>query len=59
MSKLISLLAMLCAGITLPVTGYSFVVTGDRENLSGTITSIELTDEGGVLNVVSDNEITR
>ena len=50
---------MLCAGITLPVTGYSFVVTGDRENLSGTITSIELTDEGGVLNVVSDNEITR
>tara|TARA_B100001057_G_scaffold424321_1_gene447009 strand:+ start:128 stop:559 length:432 start_codon:yes stop_codon:yes gene_type:complete len=57
MYKLISLVAILCAGITLPLAGYSFDVTGDRANLSGTITSIELTDEGGVLNVVSDNEL--
>ena len=57
MYKLISLLVMLTAGITLPLAGYSFDVTGDRANLSGTTTSIELTDEGGVLDVVSDNEL--
>ena len=56
MYKLISLLAMLCAGITLPHSGYSFDITGDRAN-PGMITSIELTGEGGVLTVVSDNEL--
>ena len=35
---------------------YSFEITGDKVNLSGKITSINLKENKGVINVVSDNE---
>ena len=38
------------------MTTYGFDVTGERINLSGKISSTSLTDSGGVIDVVSDNE---
>ena len=57
MNRLLSTITLLCFAITVPWMSYGFEVTGERVNLSGTINSVVLTDEGGVINVVSDNEI--
>ena len=57
MSKLFSLIIVFVFTVATPLLTFGFVVTGDEVSLSGTISSIVLTDEGGVLNVVSDNEI--
>ena len=35
---------------------FGFEIVGEQINLNGKITSIELTNTGGVINVVSDNE---
>ena len=39
-----------------PLMAYGFDVTGERINLSGKISSTSLTNTGGVIDVVSDNE---
>ena len=57
MSKVFSLIIVFVLTVAAPLLTYGFDVTGDEVSLSGTISSIVLTDEGGVLNVVSDNEI--
>tara|TARA_B100000809_G_C14770188_1_gene399110 strand:+ start:121 stop:552 length:432 start_codon:yes stop_codon:yes gene_type:complete len=57
MYKLLSTIAIFCFSLTAPLLTFGFDVTGDEVNLSGTITSVVLTDEGGLLSVVSDNEI--
>ena len=57
MSKLFSLIIVFVFTVATPLLTFGFDVTGDEVSLSGTISSIVLTDEGGVLNVVSDNEI--
>ena len=57
MSKIFSLIIVFVLTVAAPLLTYGFDVTGDEVSLSGTISSIVLTDEGGVLNVVSDNEI--
>ena len=57
MSKVFSLIIVFFLTVAAPLLTYGFDVTGDEVSLSGTISSIVLTDEGGVLNVVSDNEI--
>ena len=57
MSKVFSLIIVFAFTVATPLLAFGFDVTGDEVNLSGTISSIVLTDEGGVLNVVSDNEI--
>ena len=57
MSKVFSLIIVFIFAVAAPLLTYGFDVTGDEVSLSGTISSIVLTDEGGVLNVVSDNEI--
>ncbi len=57
MSKVFSLIIVFVFTIATPLLTFGFDVTGDEVSLSGTISSIVLTDEGGVLNVVSDNEI--
>ena len=57
MSKVYSLIIVFVLTVAAPLLTYGFDVTGDEVSLSGTISSIVLTDEGGVLNVVSDNEI--
>ena len=57
MSKVFSLIILFAFSVATPLLTFGFDVTGDEVNLSGTISSIVLTDEGGVLNVVSDNEI--
>ena len=57
MSKVFSLIIVFVFSVATPLLTFGFDVTGDEVNLSGTISSIVLTDEGGVLNVVSDNEI--
>ena len=57
MSKVFSLIIVYVHTVAAPLLTYGFDLTGDEVSLSGTISSIVLTDEGGVLNVVSDNEI--
>ena len=57
MSKVFSLVIVFVFTVATPLLTFAFDVTGDEVSLSGTISSIVLTDEGGVLNVVSDNEI--
>ena len=57
MSKVFSLIIVFVLTVAAPLLTYGFDITGDEVSLSGTISSIVLTDEGGVLNVVSDNEI--
>jgi hypothetical protein len=57
MSKLLRRIVTSCLFVAIPPTAFGFEVTGDEVNLSGNITSLVLTNEGGVLNVVSDNEI--
>ena len=57
MSKVFSLIIVFVLTVAAPLLTYGFDVTGDEVSLSGSISSIVLTDEGGVLNVVSDNEI--
>ena len=57
MSKVFSLIIVFVLTVAAPLLTYGFDVTGDEVSLSGTISSIVLTDEGGVLNDVSDNEI--
>jgi hypothetical protein len=57
MSKIFSLIIVFVFTVATPLLTFGFDVTGDEVSLSGTISSIVLTDEGGVLNVVSDNEI--
>ena len=57
MSKVFSLIIVFVLTVAAPLLTHGFDVTGDEVSLSGTISSIVLTDEGGVLNVVSDNEI--
>lgn len=57
MSKVFSLIIVFVFTVATPLLTFGFDVTGDEVSLSGTISSIVLTDEGGVLNVVSDNEI--
>ena len=57
MSKVFTLIIVFVFTVTTPLLTFSFDITGDEVSLSGTISSIVLTDEGGVLNVVSDNEI--
>ncbi|MFL2838093.1 MAG: hypothetical protein ACJZ83_04400 [Pseudohongiellaceae bacterium] len=57
MSKVFSLIIVFVFTFATPLLTFGFDVTGDEVSLSGTISSIVLTDEGGVLNVVSDNEI--
>ena len=57
MSKVFSLIIVFVFSVATPLLTFGFDVTGDEVSLSGTISSIVLTDEGGVLNVVSDNEI--
>ena len=57
MKKLTSAITLLCCGIIAPLLTFGFDVIGDEVSLSGKITSTTLTDEGGVINVVSDNEI--
>ena len=57
MSKVFSLIIVFVLAVAAPLLAYGFDVTGDEVSLSGSISSIVLTDEGGVLNVVSDNEI--
>ena len=57
MKKLTSAITLLCCGMIAPLLTFGFEVIGDEVNLSGKITSTTLTDEGGIINVVSDNEI--
>jgi hypothetical protein len=57
MRILTSVITVVCFGIIAPLFAFGFEVIGDRVNLTGTITSTTLTDEGGIINVVSDNEI--
>ena len=57
MYKILSIIAISCLSVVAPLLTFGFDVTGDEVSLSGTIESIVLTDEGGVLSVVSDNEI--
>ena len=57
MSRVFSLIIVFVFTIATPLLTFGFDVTGDEVSLTGTISSIVLTDEGGVLNVVSDNEI--
>ena len=57
MSKVFRLIFVFVFTVAAPLLTYGFDVTGDEVSLSGTISSIVLTDEGGVLSVVSDNEI--
>ena len=57
MYKLLSKIVIFCFSVIVSPITFGFNVTGDEVNLSGNITSVVLTDEGGVLNVVSDNEI--
>ena len=57
MYKLLSKIIIFCFSVIVPPITFGFNVTGDEVNLSGNITSVVLTEEGGVLNVVSDNEI--
>ena len=42
--------------LTVSCIARSFDVTGEEVGLNGSITSISLTDVGGVINVVSDND---
>ena len=53
MYKLLFTIAIFCFSLTAPLLTFGFDVTGDEVNLSGTITSVVLTDEGGLLSVVS------
>ena len=57
MYKILSIIAVSFLSAVAPLLTFGFDVTGDEVSLSGTIESIVLTDEGGVLSVVSDNEI--
>ena len=57
MFKVLSLIIVFSFTAATPLFTFAFDVTGKEVSLSGTISSIVLTDEGGVLNVVSDNEI--
>ena len=57
MKKLTSAITLLCCGMIAPLLTFGFEVIGDEVNLSGKITSTTFTDEGGIINVVSDNEI--
>ena len=57
MKKLTSAITLLCCGMIAPLLTFGFEVIGDEVNLSGKIKSTTLTDEGGIINVVSDNEI--
>ena len=42
--------------LTVSCIANAFDITGEEVNLNGSITSITLTDTGGEINVVSDNE---
>ena len=57
MYKLLSKIIIFCFSVIVPPITFGFNVTGDEVSLSGNITSVVLTEEGGVRNVVSDNEI--
>ena len=52
------LIRVACASIfmTFACLANAFEITGEKVNLNGSITSITLTDSGGEINVVSDNE---
>ncbi|MDG1951015.1 MAG: hypothetical protein P8J52_00230 [Gammaproteobacteria bacterium] len=57
MRKLTLAITLACFGFIAPLLTFGFEVVGDRVNLTGKITSTTLTDEGGIINVVSDNEV--